>query len=55
MAGAGVGDIFIIQDRAEKGAFPLEGVFGPCAEGVIYIIAVLFWFGDAQSAAVLQG
>jgi hypothetical protein len=54
MGGPGVGHIFIIQDAAEPGALPMKGCFdaeGPCVGDVI---AVLFRFGDAGSAAILE-
>jgi hypothetical protein len=50
----GIGYIFIIEYGGEPGFFPLEGDLGAGLVGICNIIAVLFGFGDAGAAAILQ-
>jgi hypothetical protein len=51
----GIGYVFAAKDGAQPGAFPLERMSQAYGIGIGDIKAVLFWFGDAQSSAVLQG
>ena len=52
--GFGIGDISIVEDGGEPGVFPMPGNFGAGLVGIRNIITVLFGFGDAGAAAVLQ-
>ena len=54
IGGAGIRDVFIVEDAAEPGCFPMEGDFRSGLIGIREIIAVLFWLGDTGAAAVLQ-